>query len=281
MESTTDRISSNKLLFPLLGLASSASGYACLVYSLASLYKIQTQDISAIARLGSGSACRSIYGGFVQWKMGESDSGQDSIAVQVAQETHWPEMRVLILVVSDQKKLTGSTGGMKQSVKTSELLKYRISQCVPQRIQEMREAIMQKDFSTFARLTMQDSNQFHAICLDTYPPCKYMNDISHAITAFVHQYNEMKGEAKVAYTFDAGPNACLYLLEENVSAVLALLQYVLPNDTDVEFIRGIPIEKEFKLQKEDVQDFKVIGSNLLKYIIYTKVGGGPKTIEQS
>ena len=57
-------------------------------------------NVSDIARQGSGSACRSMYGGWVQWIMGEMDDGIDSIAEQVETEHYWPNMRILILVVS-------------------------------------------------------------------------------------------------------------------------------------------------------------------------------------
>lgn len=56
-------------------------------------------ELSAIARQGSGSACRSMYGGFVQWIMGQKEDGKDSIAQQVEPESHWPELRILVLVV--------------------------------------------------------------------------------------------------------------------------------------------------------------------------------------
>lgn len=141
------------------GLASSASGYACLVYSLAQLYGLKKQEISDIARLGSGSACRSIYGGFVQWQKGVQLDGKDSIAVQIAPASHWPDLHVLILVVNDAKKKIGSTSGMARSVVTSELIKYRVEKCVPQRIHSITQAIKDRNFSKFAEVTMKDSNQ--------------------------------------------------------------------------------------------------------------------------
>lgn len=171
------------------GLASSAAGYACFVYTLASLYGIENEELTAIGRLGSGSACRSFYGGFVRWKAGELADGSDSIAVQVAPVSHWPQMHVLILVVSDSKKKVGSSLGMKLATENSELLKYRASVCVPQRIKDMEKAIADRDYPKFAELTMRDSNQFHAVCLDTTPPCVYMNDTSHSIANFIHVYN--------------------------------------------------------------------------------------------
>lgn len=141
------------------GLASSASGYACLVYTLAQLYGLKKQEISDIARLGSGSACRSIYGGFVQWQKGVQMDGKDSIAVQVAPASHWPDLHVLILVVNDTKKKVASTSGMARSVVTSELIKYRVEKCVPQRIHSMTQAIRDRNFPKFAEVTMKDSNQ--------------------------------------------------------------------------------------------------------------------------
>lgn len=127
---------------------------------------------------------------------------------------------------------------------TSELIKYRVEKCVPQRIHSMTQAIRDRDFSKFAEITMKESNQFHAICLDTFPPCVYMNDVSHAITNYVHWFNQLEGETKVAYTFDAGPNACLYLLEKNVKRALSFINHAFPNDNQnaAEYVRGIPVD---------------------------------------
>lgn len=71
------------------------------VYTLANAFDLVHEDLPSIARQGSGSACRSIYGGFVHWKAGVDDLGSDSTAVQIAPDTHWPEMRILILVVEN------------------------------------------------------------------------------------------------------------------------------------------------------------------------------------
>ncbi|RZC33384.1 diphosphomevalonate decarboxylase [Asbolus verrucosus] len=263
------------------GLASSAAGYACLVYALAALYRVEG-DISGIARRGSGSACRSIYGGWVRWNKGTLPSGEDSIATQVAPASHWPEMRIIVLVVSDDKKKTSSTSGMKRSVETSEFLKDRAEKVVPRRTDEMIEAIKSKNFEAFAQLTMQDSNQFHSVCLDTYPPCFYMNDVSRAIIEMVHAYNEYKGSNKVAYTFDAGPNACLYLLEDHVEEIVALINEIFPPLAvdATEYFRGYPIHvNSSKLQ--EVLQLKKHTPGCLKYIIQTKVGDGPSILSNS
>ncbi|KAJ8957080.1 hypothetical protein NQ318_007293 [Aromia moschata] len=263
------------------GLASSAAGYACLVSALAILYDIEG-DISSIARRGSGSACRSMYGGWVHWCKGIKEDGLDSIAKQIAPASHWPEMRVLILVVSDGKKKYGSTEGMKRGVETSELITYRAQYVVPKRIEDISEAIKKRDFNTFAQITMQDSNQMHAICLDTYPPCVYMTNVSHAIAGLVHAYNSYKGSNKVAYTFDAGPNACLYLLEPEVEEFVSIVNYVFPPSDPQGYFQGMPLS-----MKDIPQDIKLsldlerhqVGS--LKSIIHTKIGEGPQIISDS
>lgn len=258
------------------GLASSASGYACLVTALAKAYKVEG-DYSIIARLGSGSACRSVIGGFVRWHKGNQEDGSDSFASQIVPATHWPSIRILILVVNDARKKIGSTPGMQRSVETSELLKHRASHVVPQRIEQMIKAIKNHDFETFAEVTMKDSNQLHSFCLDTYPPAVYMNDVSHSIVDFVHSYNKLKGANKLAYTFDAGPNACLFLQEEDVAEVVAAVKQVFPPAEENNYIRGIKVPEK-TLDKDLVLPSGPQEAGRLRYIIHTKIGGGPSEI---
>ena len=78
-----------------------------------------------------------------------------------------------MLVVSDAKKDTSSTEGMSNSVATSELLAFRAKEVVPRRMKVIEAAIKAKDFQCFGEVTMRDSNQFHALALDTYPPIFY------------------------------------------------------------------------------------------------------------
>uniref|UniRef100_A0A8C9RG38 Diphosphomevalonate decarboxylase n=1 Tax=Scleropages formosus TaxID=113540 RepID=A0A8C9RG38_SCLFO len=215
------------------GLASSAAGYACLVYTLSRLLSVEG-ELSTIARQGSGSACRSMYGGFVQWHMGMRADGKDSVAEQVEPESHWPELRVLVLVVSAERKPVGSTAGMQTSVDTSSLLKHRAEAVVPGRMDEMIQAIRKRDFSTFGELTMKDSNQFHATCLDTYPPIFYLNDVSRRVIGLVHRYNRHYRETRVAYTFDAGPNAVIYTLQPYVSEFVQVVKHFFPPETNGE-----------------------------------------------
>lgn len=261
------------------GLASSAAGYACLVYTLSRLFGVEG-ELSAVARQGSGSACRSLFGGFVQWKLGERSDGRDSIAEQVESESYWPELRVLILVVSAEQKSVGSTSGMHTSVETSHLLKYRADVVVPSRMEEMIEAIRQRNFAVFGELTMKDSNQFHATCLDTYPPIFYLNDISRKIIGLVHRYNQHYGETRVAYTFDAGPNAVIYTLHEHLPEFVQVLRHFFPPEVNGgEFLRGRPVNLtplSEELKREINMEPTAKGIN---YIISTKAGPGPCVVE--
>ncbi|KAH8420213.1 hypothetical protein KR009_007315 [Drosophila setifemur] len=279
-------ISSHNNFPTAAGLASSAAGYACLVFALARLYEIPVNDeLTTVARQGSGSACRSLYGGFVQWHRGALADGSDSVAKQLVPSDHWPNMHVLILVVNDLRKKTGSTQGMQRAVKTSDLIQHRVDTVVPARVEKLREAIQKRDFNTVAEITMKDSNQFHAIALDTYPPCLYMNGVSHAIISFVHSYNELMGGSQVAYTFDAGPNACLYVLEEHIPKLMYAIQKVFPNDLldSKEYLRGLSVPK---LTTEDIgyqnkiEQLGIEPKNSFKYIIHTKVGEGPRELKE-
>lgn len=86
---------------------------------------------------------------------------------------------------------------MQRTALTSSLYTSRVQTIVPQRCVSMETALRGRDFESFAELTMKDSNQFHAVCLDTYPPIVYMNETSHAVVRFIHAFNETAGEVKV------------------------------------------------------------------------------------
>ncbi|KAF9793128.1 GHMP kinase [Thelephora terrestris] len=269
------------------GLASSASGFAALVKSLASLYQLPStpSELSLIARQGSGSACRSLFGGFVAWEMGSSPDGSDSLAVEIAPREHWPEIHALICVVSDDKKGTSSTSGMQRTVETSTLLQHRIKHVVPERMKVISEAIKKRDFNTFAKITMQDSNQFHAVALDTDPPIFYMNDVSRAIISLIVEYNRVSvdagGPLKAAYTYDAGPNAVIYTLKENVKEIVELVVNYFPQAN--QFKDPFGLFGSDGVQGNVVTGFntavaKPFGVGAVKNLIHTRVGDGPRTL---
>lgn len=273
------------------GLASSAAGYAALVAALAKLMNAKEEfegQLSTIARQGSGSACRSLYGGFVAWRMGGAKPDwSDSLAQQVADEKHWPELRALILVVSDLKKDTSSTAGMSTSVATSELLKHRAASVVDRRMEAIEKAYLNKDFATFGQITMADSNQFHATCLDTYPPIFYMNDISRSAIRLVHVYNTWARDVRAAYTFDAGPNAVIYTLDEFAVELGALMLHFYPEYGD-KYVNNADYFTEIKAHVLDaslleaaLKTGRTPVSGDVKMMYYTKAGPGPQSLPMS
>ncbi len=203
-------IKSNNTVPTASGLASSASGLAALAFALIKLFDLDKhfsmEELAVIARVGSGSACRSLFGGFVQWS-------KDGLVRQIAPAQFWPELNGFIVVFSSASKTITSTAGMQFTVKTSDLFKARINDIVPRRQLEMIEAINNRDFETVAILSMKDSNCFHACCLDTFPPINYLSASSFQLIHAVHSFNSNVGKTAIAYTFDAGQNGLI--LSEN------------------------------------------------------------------
>jgi len=223
--------------------------------------------------------------------MGSKADGSDSYAVEVAPKEHWPDMHALICVVSDVKKGTSSTSGMQRTVETSLLLQHRIKEVVPARMEKIIKAIKAKDFPTFATLTMQDSNQFHAVCLDTDPPIFYMNDISRAIIAIITEYNRASvangGTIKAAYTYDAGPNAVIYAPEANMKEIVDLICHYFPQtqayDDPFKMFQGNEGKPGEQLKalvgfNEGVAKVAEVGS--VSRLIHTRVGDGPRGLEE-
>jgi diphosphomevalonate decarboxylase len=260
------------------GLASSAAGFAALVRAIADLYELPNSptELSRIARQGSGSACRSLFGGYVGWEMGSKADGTDSMAYEVAPASHWPDMKALILVVSAEKKGVSSTSGMQITVATSELFKRRAEVVVPKHMQEMEKAIKEKDFETFGRVTMMESNSFHATCLDTFPPIFYLNDVSRAAIAAVEAINAKAGKTIAAYTFDAGPNAVIYFEEKNSAAVAGVFRTALAG---IEGWEGVDVKVE-SAEHINERAVKTLGEGVSR-VIMTGVGSGPVSTKES
>jgi len=200
----------------------------------------------------------------------------------VADEGHWPEIRALILVVSDEKKDTSSTTGMSTSVATSDYLAHRAKVIVPERVTICEKAFLERDFEAFGKITMRDSNQFHSTCLDTYPPIFYINDISKSVISIVHVYNDWAGEIRAAYTFDAGLNAVLYTLEKYSVEPGALMIRFYPSVVGKKYVSNDVFAAEvakFELDAELVKAAEKTGRiptvNDVKYMYFTRSGLGP------
>jgi diphosphomevalonate decarboxylase len=215
-----------------------------------------------------------LFGGYVSWEQGTETDGSDSLALEVAPASHWPQMKAAILVVSAAKKGVSSTSGMQATVATSELFSHRANVVVPQRMEKMKQAIRERDFETFADLTMKDSNQFHAVCLDTQPPIFYLNDVSRAAIRAVDEINKKAGKKIAAYTFDAGPNAVIYYLEENEQAVLGALNGGLEG---VEGWKNVAASADVSIAEAFLQPLK----EGITRVILTRVGEGPVRVEES
>ncbi|RKO83315.1 GHMP kinase, partial [Blyttiomyces helicus] len=166
---------------------------------------------------------------------------------------------------------------------------------VPARMQAIRTAILTRDFTTFATHTMRDSNSFHAVCLDTYPPISYLTDTSRGIIALITAYNALHPtDPRAAYTFDAGPNAVLYVRSEHVPEVLGLVDAVFPSGVDAvgggeraEEYYGRARERLWDAERDAVKELVAkigmapypVGS--LRRIISTRVGDGPRILARS
>ena len=203
------------------GIASSASAFAAL--ALASTHALGLQlterDLSRLARLGSGSACRSVPGGFVEWQVGESDA--DSFAFSIAPADHW-ELVDLIVIVDRGHKSTGSAEGMTRA-QTSPLQAQRLADA-PNRLAFCRQTILARDFAAFAEVVELDSNWMHAVMQSSQPPLYYWQPATEEILTNVFGWRA-EGHA-VCATVDAGPNVHVLCLPEEQDFLVSNLNAI-------------------------------------------------------
>ncbi len=205
--------------FPMgAGIASSASAFAALALaaSQAAGLKLDEAALSRLARQGSGSACRSIPSGFVEWLA--DGCNPDSGAVSIAPPEHW-DLRDCIAIISRAHKPTGSTEGHALA-HTSPMQATRI-EGAPQRLEQCRNAILARDFAAFAEITELDNNLMHAVMMTSKPQLLYWQPATIAIMKAVQEWRR-EGIA-ACYTIDAGPNVhviCERGYQEQVAARL-------------------------------------------------------------
>ncbi|MDH5507084.1 MAG: diphosphomevalonate decarboxylase [Anaerolineae bacterium] len=200
------------------GIASSASAFAALslAASAAAGLSPNIKELSKLARTGSGSACRSVPAGFVEWFAGQTH--EDSFAASIAPADHW-DLVDCIAVVSQEHKATGSTGGH-AIAGTSPLQEGRVADA-QRRLDLCREAILSKDFKAFAEITELDSTMMHAVMMTSTPSLYYWQAETLRIMQAVQNWR-MDG-LQACFTIDAGPNVHVICPAEHSAQVAELL----------------------------------------------------------
>ncbi len=175
--------------------------------------KLGPEELSRIARRGSGSAARSIFGGFVELFAGDGD--ETSFAQQLAPASHW-EMIDLVVLVDENIKHTGSSHGHSLAP-SSPLQQGRVAD-TPRRLERCRSAIAARDFSALATIVEQDSDMMHGVMMTSEPSLHFWNSGTVEVMALVRKLR--KEGVAVCYTIDAGPNVHCLCLPESENKLL-------------------------------------------------------------
>lgn len=212
------------------GFASSASGFAALAAAATKAIgmDLNDKDLSRLTRQGSGSACRSIYGGFVEWQEGVDPSGSDSFAVQLEKEDYW-DIRVAAVVLFDEKKTVSSSEGMKRTVDTSVFYQGWVDS-IPNDLKVMKEGIQERDFEKVGSIAEANCLRMHGTTLGANPPFTYW---LHGTLAVMETVQKMRREGiPVFFTIDAGPNVKVLYLPQHENIVKETL-YATPGVTNI------------------------------------------------
>jgi diphosphomevalonate decarboxylase len=203
------------------GLASSASGFAALAVaaSAAAGLSLSEAELSRLARRGSGSACRSVPGGFVEWASGADD--RSSYAYAIAPAEHW-DLRDVVALIDVEHKAVGSTEGHAVA-DTSPLQAARVA-TAPGRLAQARAAVLARDFAALAAVVELDSLMMHAVMLTSSPVLMYWQPASIAVLHAVQQWRA-NGLAACA-TIDAGPNVHVICTAEAAGEVAVRLRVI-------------------------------------------------------
>lgn len=199
------------------GLASSACGFAALIKALDQLFgwDLPAKNLSILARLGSGSACRSLFHGFVKWHSGVDEDGIDSFAESL--DLDWPDFCVGLLILDQKEKYLSSRDAMKLSVETSPL--YAAWKGLSIRdLDTIESAIKNKDFPLLGQTAEANALAMHAVMLSTRPAVMYSNSDTINNIQKIWQLRR-EHNIELYFTQDAGPNLKLLFLSKDIARV--------------------------------------------------------------
>jgi diphosphomevalonate decarboxylase len=202
------------------GLASSACGFAALVKAFADLYAWDLPDpiLSILCRIGSGSASRSLWQGFVEWHRGEREDGLDSYAEPLPYTM--PHLVIGLLIFSNAQKSIGSREAMNHTTQTSQLYASWPHQ-VEQDLVKMKHALEQQNFQLMGETAENNAMAMHATLLAAQPSiCYFLPETIRAM----HQIRALRQDGlQVYWTQDAGPNLKVLTLEHQRSQLEQVL----------------------------------------------------------
>ncbi|PKL95246.1 MAG: diphosphomevalonate decarboxylase [Gammaproteobacteria bacterium HGW-Gammaproteobacteria-8] len=203
------------------GLASSASGFAALVEAASAAWGLDLPAArrSELARLGSGSAARSIFGGFVEMARGERADGSDSVARVLADGDHWP-LEVVVAVSERGRKPVGSTDGMQLTARTSPFYRAWVEHQQSD-LDAARSAILARDFERLAAVSEASALAMHGLAMSARPGLLYWNGTTMEC---LHRVRALRAAGQaVFFTVDAGPQVKAICLPDSADAVAEAL----------------------------------------------------------
>ena len=206
------------------GLASSASGFAALAVAAdrALGLHLDARELSVLARRGSGSAARSIFGGFVEMAAGTRNDGEDAFASPLLDASAWP-LKVVVAITSRKRKAVDSRAGMETSQRTSPYYRDWVA-TVPRDLAVARDAVQARDFDKLAGISEASCLAMHAVMLATRPALIYWNGATLDCIQCVRAL-QLRGTG-VFYTVDAGPQVKAVCLPDDAAGVADALRDV-------------------------------------------------------
>ena len=204
------------------GLASSASGFAALALACdgALGLGLSTPELSVLARRGSGSAARSLIGGYAEMHVGSAKDGSDAYASPLADPDHLP-LALLVAVTTSAPKTVGSTEGMQRSEATSPYHPAWVTS-TERDLERMRAAIEAADLEAVGVIAEGNALRMHADMFASEPPLVYWNTATMAAIQTVHALRAAGTGAW--FTIDAGPQVKVLCAPDDADAVAAALE---------------------------------------------------------